>query len=99
MMIALLSLPPYVLIPIVIVVLLAAFVLGFFTAKLYFTDRQNVLIGHDAEVIDWQTRKKRVMVFGEIWNANSHAKDVFKKGDIVVIVARDNLCLHIAKKG
>ncbi len=61
-------------------------VLGVFTYRLYVAKHRDLLIGRSAQVIEWNDKRKRVKIIGEIWNAKPIEPMAHKPGDHVKIV-------------
>lgn len=53
------------------------------------------MIGHEACIVDWDHKKGRVRVHGELWAAHSEREHNFVEGDKVIIGAIDDLSLKI----
>ena len=56
------------------------------------------MIGHEAVIVDWDARKGRVRVQGELWAAHSEREHHFAEGDKVVIGGIDDMSLKIHTK-
>ncbi len=69
--------------------------LGFFTYRLYISKHRDLLIGRNAEVIEWGDKTKRVKIIGELWNAKAIEPMMREPGDFVKIVGVDSFNLTL----
>lgn len=58
----------------------------------------EAMIGTDAQIVDWEGTKGRVMIQGEMWQAITVHPHNFLQGEIVTVSAIDDLTLHIRSK-
>ena len=60
------------------------------------TTGEEALIGSEATVLDWSGRHGEVHTWGERWAAESDIPLDLKKNDIVFVVGKKKLLLHIS---
>lgn len=60
--------------------------LGVFTYRLYVAKHRDLLVGRNAEVIEWNDKQKRVKIIGEIWNVKAVEPMMRQPGDLVKVV-------------
>ena len=56
------------------------------------------MIGQDATIFEWANQSGKVMVHGELWQAESERTHHFNAGDIVTISGAEELKLRIRQK-
>lgn len=69
-----------------VITLFAIAALGVFTYRLYMSKHRDLLLGREAEVIEWGDKVKRVKIIGELWNVKAVEPMMRKPGDRVKIV-------------
>lgn len=82
----LLNLDPVTLYILGVLTLFAIVALGVFTYRLYVAKHRDLLIGRNAEIIEWTDKVKRVRVIGELWNVKAVEPMMRQPGDHVKIV-------------
>lgn len=82
----LLNLDPITLYIMGVITLFIIGAIGVFTYRLYMASHRDLLVGREAEVIEWNDKHKRVKIIGELWNVKAIEPMMRQPGDTVKIV-------------
>lgn len=89
------SLSPIALYTLLGLTLVCLVFIGLFTFRLYVSKHRDILIGRNADVVEWNDKAKRIKIIGELWNARAVEPMMRQPGDRVKVVGIDSFSLTL----